>query len=158
MPHTSPGASKELHDALEKAMKKNDQLTEGLADQIKDMELVGTPGLSTRGTHKVSFTGRIFGVDDLDILSVNVLDEQENTFTCEVELEAGLCVDLNVEVEEYHHYEPPSLHFHTIQRTIYHYFYAEVITKFDQQAPEEIDFESIHVSGNSVELRADQIE
>ncbi len=103
-------------------------------------------------------SGRIVGVDEINILSVNVLDQEDNTFTCEVELEAGLCVDLNVEVEEYYGYEPPSSHMHTMHRTIYHYFYAEVITKFDQKAPEDIEFESIYVSGNSVELRADQIE
>jgi hypothetical protein len=150
--------SKELHDSLEKAMTENDRLTDELANQIKDMELVGTSGWSMRGERHVIHSGRIFGVDDVNILSVNVLDEEDNTFTCEIELEAGLCVDLNIEVEEYYNYEPPSRHFHTIQRTIYNYFYAEVKTKFDQKAPEEIEFESIHVSGNSVELRADQIE
>jgi hypothetical protein len=109
-----------------------------------------------RGAHQVMLSGRIDGVDDINILSVNVLDQEDNTFTCEVELEAGLCVDLNVEVAKYYGYEPTRLHI--MHRTIYHYFYAEVITKFDQQAPEDIEFESIHVSGNSVELRPDQID
>jgi hypothetical protein len=36
--------SKELHDSLEKAMKENERLTDELADQIKNMELVGGRG------------------------------------------------------------------------------------------------------------------
>jgi len=153
--------SKELHDALEEALKKNEYLTDELADQIKSMELesmelVGSRGSwSMRGGH-LMISGRIVGVDDINILSVNVLDQEDNNFTCEVELEAGLCVDLDVEVEGYSGYESSS--FHTMHRTIYHYFYAEVITNFDQKVSEDIDFDSIHVSGNSVELRADQIE
>ena len=119
--------SKELHDSLEKALMENERLTDELADQIKSMELVGG-SWSMRGRHQVMLSGRIVGVDDINILSVNVLDQEDNTFTCEVELEAGLCVDLNVEVGEYYGYEPSS--FHTMYRTIYHYFYAEVITKF----------------------------
>ena len=152
--------SKELHEALEKALNENDRLSDELADQIKSMELVCTRGsLSIRG-REVRVAGKIDRVDDIQILSVNVLDQKDETFTSEIEIEAGLCIDLSVEVEGGYHgyddYEPPS--YHTMERTIYQYFYAEVVARFDQKAPEEIEFESIHVSGNSVELRPDQIE
>jgi hypothetical protein len=151
--------SKELHDALENALKANERLNDELADEIKSMELVGSRGPWHMRAGDVSVSGKIDGVDEINILSVNVLDQEADKFTCEVEVEAGLYLELNVEVSgEYGHgdYKPPS--FHNINRTVYDYFYAEVILKFDQKVPGEVEFQSIHVSGNSVELRPDQIE
>ena len=149
--------SKELHEALEKALCADDRLTEELADQIKNMELVPVRG-SFRG-YQGRIAGQIDGVDEIKIHSVNVLDQEGQTFTCEIEFEAALILDLSVEIEgqhhSYDHYERASCF--TTHESIWHFFCAEVVARFDRKAPEDIEFESVSVYGNSVELRADQI-
>lgn len=151
--------SKELHAALQEALQENERLGDELADQIKSVELVCSPGSWSTQRAQVRVSGRIYGVDDINILSVSVLDQDGDIFTCEIELEARLCLDLNVEVggyQDYGDYKPPS--FQTLQTSIHHYFCAEVITKFERKAPENIELESVSVSGNSVELRPEQID
>jgi hypothetical protein len=100
----------------------------------------------------------IWGVASTNITSVRVLDHKNDEFTCEVEFEAELELDVNVEVEGYWYhddYEPPN--FHSFWTSTSKFFYAEVIVKFDQLSPDEIDFSSVYVSGNVVELDGDDI-
>lgn len=150
--------SRELHEALEKALCENDRLTEELADRIKNMELVPVRG-SFRG-YQVSVAGQIDDLDEIKIHSVNVLDQEGQTFTCEIEFEAALILDLNVGIEgQYHGYNDYERgRFFTTQESIWHFFSAEVVARFDPKAPEDIEFESVSVYGNSVELSTDQIE
>jgi hypothetical protein len=122
------------------------------------MELESTRGWTRRG-YDVTFAGKIDGVDEIRILTVSVIDQVEPTFTCEIEFEANLRLYLHVDVDGRDHgaggYEPGSSF--TTHKSIWHYFCAEVIAHFDPKDPADIQFESVHVYGNSVELRDDQV-
>jgi hypothetical protein len=121
------------------------------------MELVPVRDI-LRG-YEVSAAGKIEGVNEIRIHTVNVLDQDGNTYSCEIEFEADLLLYLDVEVEgQYHNhgdYEPPD--FYTTHTSAWHFFRAEIGVRFDPKAPDAIEFEAVDVYGNAVELRPDQI-
>jgi hypothetical protein len=135
--------SKELHEALEKALSEDHRLIDELADQINSMGLVGRQGI----------TGRITGVDEINIHYVNVVTQAGKQFTCEIEFEAEVNLDLTVEY--YDLYSPPYLY--EMRRSLSHVFQAEVIAVFEQATCEVIDVESVGVYGNALELNSRQI-
>ena len=145
---------KELYDALEKALCESDQLAEELSSQIKSMELVPLHG-SFRGDEGRA-DGNIDGIDDINIISVSVFNREQEIFTCEIEFEAALILNLNAEID-WRYDDNEDYRRFTIHDSIYHIFSAEVIVRFDPKAPQDIEFESICVYGNSVELSADQV-
>src|SRR5262249_52432304 len=105
--------SKELHDALKKALQKDERLSDELADQIKSMEVEVFRGQRSVGESGMTVSGKIDRVDDINILSLSVLDQKDGTLPCEIEVEAELRLDLDVEVEGhfgYDHYEPTRHH------------------------------------------------
>jgi hypothetical protein len=89
-----------------------------------------------------------------------VLDQDGEEFSCEIEFEANLILNLNIEIEgRYHGYDDYERgRFFTTHESIWHVFGAEFGARFDQKAPEDIEFEAVNVYGNSVELSADRIE
>jgi predicted nucleic acid-binding protein len=117
--------SRELREALEKVLCANDRLTEELADQIKNMELVPVHG-SFRG-NQGRVVGKIDDVDEIKIHYVNVLDQDGEEFSCEIEFEANLILNLNIEIEgRYHGYDDYERgRFFTTHESIWHVFGAE---------------------------------
>lgn len=154
--------SKDLHSALEKALSGNEHLSDLLTEQIKDMEIKGSRGIVSYRGNIANFSGKICGVDDINIHYVNVMEQEDRTLTCEIELEALLCLDLEIETEgEYrgygdeYDYDPPA--HYNISQSVWHIFGAEVIAVFDQKNPQTMEIESVHVYGSTVDIRPDQI-
>ena len=83
--------SKELHGALETALCESDRLRWELIDQIKDKYIVPVSSSFRGGQGRQK--SQIDDVDEIYITTVNVLDQQEKTFTCEIEFDAALIVD-----------------------------------------------------------------
>jgi hypothetical protein len=135
--------SKELHEALEKALSEDNRLIDELAEQINSMRLMSEQGIS----------GCISGVDDISIHYVNVLTQAGNTFTCEIEFAAELNLDLTIEYHDFN--SPPYLY--GARRSLCHLFEGEVIVVFEQATLEVIEVESVSVYGNAVELSSRQI-
>jgi hypothetical protein len=107
---------------------------------------------------EIEVSGKIDDVHNIRIHYVNVLDQENQTFTCEIEFEADLHLDLNVEVlGRYHSYDDYAPDSYTTSKSIYHVFGAEVVARFHPKAPEDLEFESVSVYGNSVKPSADQI-
>ena len=50
--------------------------------------------------------GKVSEVYSVNIISLNVLDQQGQTFTCELEIEAELSLDIDVEIESHYGYGP----------------------------------------------------
>jgi hypothetical protein len=99
-------------------------------------------------------------VVDVNVYSVNVLEREETTFTCEIEFEAGLVLRLEVEQEEkfgyeYEDYEPSRLYRTT--KSIHRNFGAEIVVRFDPQKPDATELESVHVFKDNVELDIDDL-
>jgi len=133
--------SKELHDALERALFNSEALEDLLSEQLRRLTVV-------RGDMRLrDLTGEVQDVGDIQVLSVNVLDRDEMTFTCEIEFEAGLALRLEIEHEE--DYEP---RFQRTARSIYRIFGAEVVVRFDPKNPSAVEFESVYVPKAPVEL------
>jgi hypothetical protein len=147
--------SQELHEALEKALRASDYLSDRLAEEIKDMEVHvdRSPSFGTRG---VILAAEIDDLHSLNIISVNVLEQHEQTFTCELEVEAGLSLDIEVEVEgRYGYNEPPWRH--SIHQSRTEYFYAEVVARFEPSTG-DIEFESVYVNMQAVRVGFDDVE
>lgn len=152
--------SKELHTALEKALCDNERLSDLLEEHMKDMKIKGSRGIVSYRGNIASFSGKIYGVDEISIHYVNVLAQEDKTFTCEIELEALLCLDLDIETEgEYRgygdDYDPPA--HYNISQSVWHIFSAEVVAVFDQKNPQAIEIESAYIHGSTVDIRPDQI-
>lgn len=154
--------SKDLHTALEKALCDNERLGDLLTEQIKEMEIKGSRSIVSHRGNIANFSGKIYGIDDISIHYVNVLEQEDKTFTCEIELEALLCLDLDIETEgEYrgygdeYDYDPPA--HYNMSQSVWHIFSAEVIAVFDQNDSQAMEIESVYVHGNTVDIRPDQI-
>ena len=78
--------SHELHQALEKALRASEYLSETLADEIRSLDInVSRTSLFGRGGIEAA---RIENVDSVYVASLNVLEQRGQTFTCEPEIEA----------------------------------------------------------------------
>jgi hypothetical protein len=148
---TQATVSQELHDALEKALGASEYLNEKLAEEIKEIEVeAGRTYLSPR--RRIT-AAKVHDVNSIKITSLNVLDQQEQVFTCEPEIEAT--VDLNVDVEtEGDYFEPP--HIFSTSLTSTQYFYPEVIVRFDSKTG-EIEFESVVLGSPTIEVDVEEI-
>src|SRR5207248_81497 len=103
---------------------------------------------------------RIDGVHSINVVSLNVLEQEGETFTCEPEIEAEISLDIDVEVEgRYgygpHEYEPDRRH--SISQTRVEYFYPEVIVRFELSTG-SLEFESILLGSHMVRLSMDDVE
>lgn len=145
--------SQELHQALEHMLSESELLSDWLAEKLKDLTVV-------RGDMRLRrLSGRVDEVSDVNILSVNIVDRDGVTFTCEIEFEARLRLIVNVEQEEvgygYDDYEPAQTR--RAAKSVSRMFVAEVVVKFDPQKPDQTEFESVYVSRDNIELDVDDV-
>ena len=149
--------SQELHDALEKSLRASEYLSESLADEIKNLE-VETSRSSFYGRGGV-VSAKIVDVHSVTITSLNILDQQEQTFTCEPEIEAEISLEIDVEVESWYggpeDYGMPERH--SISQTRTEYFYPEVVVRLEPSTG-DLDFESIYLGAQSVQVGYDDVE
>jgi PIN domain len=148
--------SKELYDALEKAITENETLSDTLAEHLKDLDVE----TSRRGRYggPTLMSGKVEQIDDISIHYVNVLEHVGRQFTCEIEFEAELIMELEIEIEGQYNYDDyePSHHF-SLGKTIRRIFLAEIVADFDSTTPDEIAFDSVYVSARSIELDSDEL-
>ncbi len=152
---TQATVSKELLNDLEQAISENEPLRESLAEQLRGR---GVEMSRWRGISLAS--GVVRKVDDINIHYLNVLDRQGTSFACEIEFEAGLTLELEVETEErfrseYGYYEPPRVY--SVERYCHRSFLAEVVVNFDPKAPDDVDVESVSVYKRNVEIDVDDL-
>ncbi|BAR62034.1 hypothetical protein ABIF50_005745 [Bradyrhizobium diazoefficiens] len=136
--------SRELHDALEKALSSSDYLSDELAGQIKNSEVEFRR--YSHGRIRIN-AAKVANVHSISIVSLNVLDQQGSTFTCEPEIEAEVELNIDVEIEDYS--DGPDDYYHhqqSLTHTQFEYLYPEVIVRFDPKTG-ELEFESIYLSG-----------
>jgi PIN domain len=144
--------SKELHEALERALTKDEQLNSRLANQITGMELASAH--VTFQSSEINVSGTILYVSNISIYLVNVLGHEGSTFTCEIEFEAELSLDLDVKIRRLYDNEdtegrPDS---YSVSTSIYRIFYAEVMATFERGPPQALSIDAVDVSGSAVEL------
>ncbi|SFH97156.1 PIN domain-containing protein [Bradyrhizobium sp. Gha] len=148
--------SKELHDALEEALSKSDYLSDRVADEIKASDVEYSR--YNRGDRANIVAARITDVHSASVVSLNILDQDGQTFTCEPEIEVEVSLDIEVEVEGSYYgldeYEPSSVH--SISQTRTELVYPEVIVRFDQSSG-LLEFESISMVGQKVRVSIDEI-
>jgi hypothetical protein len=80
---------------------------------------------------------KIDNVHSVNITSLNVLEQQEQTFTCEPEIEAEISLEIDVEIEGRYRYGGPDDYEpsqrYSISQSRTEYFYPEVVVRFDHQ-------------------------
>jgi hypothetical protein len=145
--------SQELHEALQHTLSESELLSELLAEKLQDRTVV-------RGDLRLRrLSGSVDEVSDVNIFSVNVIERDGMTFTCEIEFEARLGLTVNAEQEEggygYDDHEPSRTH--RSVKSVSRVFVAEVVVKFDPQKPDETEFESVYVSKDNIELDIDDV-
>ena len=146
--------SKELHDALERVLFESEELSESLADQLRELIVV-------RGDARLRrLSGIVRDVDDISVHYVNVLEREGMTFTCEIEFEARFVLRIELEEKEqfgyeYEDYEPARLS--RTEKSIHRVFTAEVVVKFDSEKSDEAELESVYVFKENIELDIDDV-
>jgi len=144
--------SQELHDALEKALRASEYLSERLAEEIKELDVeISRASFHGRG---VIAAAKIDNVHSVNVTWVNVLDQREQTFTCEPEIEAEISLDIDVENEEDYR-ERPSKRLSISQSRI-EYFYPEVIVRFEPST-EDLEFVSISLGTRTIRVGIDDV-
>jgi hypothetical protein len=145
--------SRELHAALEKALNGSEYLRDNLAEKIKEADVA----IERSPFRDWELTAA--EIDDVHqpvrIISVNVLDQDELRFTCELEIEADLAVSVYAELPSRYgmDYEPPR--HRSMHGTKAAYFSSEVVVRFDRSTG-NLEFDSIYVSGD-VEIGIDDV-
>lgn len=151
--------SQELHDALEKALRASEYLSERLAEEIKDLDVdISRSSFHGRGGIEAA---KIDDVHSVNITSLNVLEQQEQTFTCEPEIEAEISLEIDVEIEGRFGYGGPDDYEpsqrYSISQSRTEYFYPEVVVRFDPSTG-DLEFESISLGTQSVQVGIDDVE
>lgn len=145
--------SKEVHDLLQEVLFQSETLSEWFAKQLRELMVV-------RGDMRLRrFSGAVYRADDVSVHSVNVLDREGLTFTCEIEFEARLAIRLEFEREEleYDEYWPVSTMVRK-DKEVYRGFSAELVVKFDPENPHKTELESVHVfKDDAIELDIDDV-
>ena len=145
--------SQVLHEALEKALSRSEHLRDELVEQIEKLGV----DIERSSSHDCEvLAGEIDGVRRVNIISVNVLDQEGQTFRCELEVEADVAIKVDVEFRSRYgmDYEPES--HHSMRRTKVAYFYPEVVVRFNHSTG-DLEFESIYVPRNGVEVDVDDV-
>jgi hypothetical protein len=151
--------SQELHDALEKALRSSEYLSERLAEDIKYLE-VETSRSSLYGRGCIE-GATIVDVHTVNITSVNILENKAQVFTCEPEVETEISLDIDVYMEGYYgHRGPddyePSRRF-SISQLRTEYFYPEIVVRFEPSTG-ELDFKSVSWNAQTVEVGTSDVE
>ena len=152
--------SQELHEALQKALRASDYLRDRLVEEIYEMGVSADRSSSFRG-REVILAAKIDDVHSIDIISVNVLEQRENTFTCELEVEAEVSLRIDVEIEGSYSYEGPDVYepprHYSTHRSRTEFFYAEVVVRFEPSTG-DLEFESIYVGTQAITVGLDDVE
>ena len=141
--------SKEVHDALQEALFQSEELSESLSEQVRELTVV-------RGDLRMRrLSGIVYGVDDVNVHSVDVLRREGLNFTCEIEFEAALTLRLEIEQEEqfgytYDDYEPRRVY--RTEKSLHRNFIADIELTFDPQKPDELELQDVYVAKEDVEL------
>jgi hypothetical protein len=149
--------SQEVHDALEKALGASEYLSDRLAEEIKHLDVeFSRYGRDERGS---IVAAQIDDVHSINVTSLNVVDEDGQTFTCEVEVEAEVALDVDIEVEGQYgyaedNYEPSRRY--SVSHTTIEYFYPEVVVRFEVSTG-NLEFESIWMAGQAVRISIDEV-
>ncbi|UFW41692.1 PIN domain-containing protein [Bradyrhizobium sp. WSM471] len=145
--------SQEVHDALEKALGASEYLSDSIIDEIKGFDVEYSR--YNRAEEVNIIAARVEDVYSVNVLSLNVLEQEGQTFTCEPEIEVEVSLGIEVEVQgRYDEYEP-SRH-HWISQTRTEYFYPEVVLRFDQLTG-NLEFDSISLAGQTVQVSINEI-
>lgn len=146
-----------MHDALEKALSASEYLSDRLAEEIKyfDVEF----SRNRRDERGSVVAAKIDAVHSISVISLNVVEEEGQTFTCEVEVEAEIALDVDVEVEGRYgytedDYEPTRRY--SVSQTTIEYVYPEVVVRFDLSTG-DLEFESISLIGQVVRISIDEV-
>jgi hypothetical protein len=144
--------SQEVHDALEKALGASEYLSDRLIEEIKNIDIeFSRHGSDERGA---IVAARIDGVHSINVTSLNVFEQQGETFTCEPEIEAEISLDIDVEVEGGLR---ELTRRYSVSRTRVEYFYPEVIAHFEPSSG-NLEFESVSLGFQRVRVSIDDIE
>jgi hypothetical protein len=100
---------------------------------------------------------RIDDVHSINVISLNVLDEENQTFICEPEIEAEIALDIDIEVEEFGYAYDFETRQYSVSQTRTEYFYPEVVVRFEL-ATGSLEFESISLGSHAVRVGIDDIE
>jgi hypothetical protein len=147
--------SQQVHEALEEALKGSEDLSNTLAEKIKESVTVEIERSSLSFLNWQVTAAEIDGVQSVRIISVRVLDQEKLKFTCELEVEAEVAVSIYARRESHYPLEfAESRHMH---RTKIAYFYPEVVVRFDP-SPRDLEFDSIYVPENAVEVGPDDVQ
>lgn len=149
--------SQALHDALLKALQASDELSDELADEIKNLDVE----IERSFRRKADIVrAAIENVHSINVLSVNVLEQDNGRFICELEIEAEVALEMDLELgfEDYGdpYYDRPSRR-QSISPTTIQYVYPEVIVRFEP-ATDTLDFESVSMAMQSIRVGYDDIE
>lgn len=149
--------TQEVHDALEKALQASEYLSDRLAEEIRSLDVEFSR--RSRDERGAIVAARIDDVNSINIFSLNVLEHEGETFTCEPEVEAEISLDIDIEVEGGYGYGPdeyePDERYSTSQTSI-EYFYPEVVVRFDLSTG-TLEFESISLGSQTVRISMDDV-
>jgi hypothetical protein len=149
--------TQEVHDALEKALGASEYLSDKLAEEIKDLDVeFSRHGRDQRGSIEGA---RIDDVHTINVISLNVLDQEGHTFTCQLEVEAEIALDIDIEVGAQYgyaeeEYEPSRRY--SVSQTTMEYLYLEVVVRFEPSTG-SLEFESIWLGSHTVRISIDKV-
>ncbi len=136
--------TEKLHDRLLSFLANSEYLKTNLIDRLRGREIRVT-GLH-RLSDQIEVAAEIADATDVNVHHLNVLSENaDQTFVCEIEFEAYLWIDLEIEegtTSTGGAFEARASH--SESDTITKYFSAEVVVRFDPANPEDSEFESIY--------------
>lgn len=146
-------------EALASAFKGSRYLFDELTDRIKRLEIHADDLSSAIGNDVESITGYVDDVNGLELIESNVVDRNGSRFTCELQYETDLSLDLEVQIAGYQvdedDYMPPITHNPRVGIT--HNLVVYVDVDFDPTKPEKVEFESIQILEPRIELRRNQL-
>ena len=149
--------TQEVHDALKKALQASEYLSDRLAEEIKSLDVEFSR--RSRDERGAIVAARIDDVNSINVFSLNVLEHDGETFTCEPEVEAEISLDVDIEVEGGYGYGPDEYEpdeRYSVSQTQVEYFYPEVVVRFDLSTG-TLEFESISLVSQTVRISMDDI-
>jgi len=100
-------------------------------------------------------------VHSVNVTSLNVFEQQGQTFTCELEIEAEISLEIDIEIAGHYGYGGPDDYEpsrrYSISQSRTEYFYPEVIVRFEPSTG-SLEFESISFGTQSVRVSLDDVE
>jgi hypothetical protein len=144
--------TKQLHDSLLEFVKYNDQLRDELilCLQGKRVRVAGQLDLDS----EINVTGAVYHASEVNIFNLNVISQRGVRYSCEIEFDVWLDIELELEVESgiaRSIFEDGRTYIDTESTTFS--FVAEATIIFDQKIPDKIEIESFDFEPE-IEIRA----